>query len=454
MSGKSRLHLTAAVLLALTIPVARAEPEPTKGPPTDEQLLKAARVGLDAPDLLDFLHRRIPTDEDRKQVARLIDTLADDHFALRQKASAGLVAMGPGALPQLRQAALHADEEVRQRARDAAAVIDKTQPPALAAAAVRLLRQRQPDKAVPALLEYLPWADDPAVADEVLAALLALGVKDGKVDPAFPAAVADKVPERRAAAALALGKHGSADERKAVYGLLTDSDAGVRFRAAQGLLAGRDKEGVPALIDLVKEGPPDLAVQAEDLLNALAGARAPRLPVSETDVARQRSSAAWAGWWKGNGAKFDLAGADVDLPPNNPSVQARVAARQFLKGLFLSDGLAFRANSDVPFRMNNEGQVVTTREELDRYFFNYFTGLRKMTLTLKKQLAVDEYLKAAPPEEKEFLGTLKKETHRVVTAQVTLEGQGAQEVVVFVRVTGGRPCVVGFGQDRRSNPGN
>src|SRR5262249_26648324 len=113
-----------------------------------------------------------------------------------------------------------------------------------------------------------------------------------------------------------------------------------------------------------------------------------------------------------------------------------------------------RANSDVPFRMNNENQVVTTPEELDRYFFNYFTGIRKMSLTLKKQLSVDEYLKAAPAGEKEFLGTLKKGEHRVVTAQVTLEGQGAQEVVVFVRVTGSRPCVVGFGLDRRPNPGN
>src|SRR4051794_32173615 len=125
MSGQSRLYVTAACLLVLTAAVARPEPQPKKEPPSDEQALKAARVGVDAPELFEFLRKRIPTDEDRKQAARLIEALRDDMFATRQKASVDLVALGAAARPQLRQAALDPDEEVRERARDAVEAIDK-----------------------------------------------------------------------------------------------------------------------------------------------------------------------------------------------------------------------------------------------------------------------------------------------------------------------------------------
>src|SRR5437588_614184 len=77
-------------------------------------------------------------------------------------------------------------------------------------------------------------------AGEVAGARAALGVRDGKLDPALAAALDDREPARRAAAALVLGRYGTSEQRAAVRRLLTDREAKVRLRAAQGLLAARD----------------------------------------------------------------------------------------------------------------------------------------------------------------------------------------------------------------------
>ena len=64
---------------------------------------------------------------------------------------------------------------------------------------------------------FLPFGGEEA-EEEILAALAALAVRDGKLDLAFVPALRDRAPPRRAAAALILGRYGDADQRKAVYG--------------------------------------------------------------------------------------------------------------------------------------------------------------------------------------------------------------------------------------------
>ena len=69
----------------------------------------------------------------------------------------------------------------------------------------------------------------------MLPALLALGVRDGKLDPDFDAALRDAAPARRAAAALVLGRHCDAKQRAAVRRVLQgDLYLSVRLRAAEG----------------------------------------------------------------------------------------------------------------------------------------------------------------------------------------------------------------------------
>ena len=57
----------------------------------------------------------------------------------------------------------------------------------------------------------------------------------------------DREPARRAAAAVLLGRYGNAEQKAAVRKLLADADPTIRVRAAQGLLAGRDKAALFAL---------------------------------------------------------------------------------------------------------------------------------------------------------------------------------------------------------------
>jgi hypothetical protein len=84
--------------------------------------------------------------------------------------------------------------------------------------------------------------------------------------------------------------------------LLNDPEPRVRLAAAEGLLAGRERAAVPALIAALAEGPPELAERAESLLLRLAGEKA---PASGGDVRTRRE--AWARWWANNGARIDLA---------------------------------------------------------------------------------------------------------------------------------------------------
>jgi HEAT repeat protein len=457
--------LAAVLLLATTAAPGRADdPAPASVPPpgatgtatpgelpTDEQILKTAKVATDGPGLLDFLRKRVPTEAQQKRVAALIPQLADETFVVRQRATSDLLAVGLPALPQLRLALHDEDAEVRERAREAIEEIEAGAGPAVVAAAVRLIRQRRPAGAVAVLLEYLPYACDEAVGEEAADALLALGVRDGKVDAVLAAALQDRAPERRAAAAVAAGRYGTDEQRAAVRALLTDADARVRFRAAQGLLAARDKSAVPVLAGLLADAPPRPALQALDLLECLAGNLGPRVPLGDSDLTRRRCRDAWENWWKVSGPRVDLAKADVDLPANNPTLQARAAVRQFLDAISTGDGPLFLKTTDVPFTLL-DAQAFATRNELDNYFTNALAGGRqKVSVSFKRQLGVGEYARRAPAEQKDALTKLDKPENRAVTVRATFDGQ-PQDLVLFVRVAAGRAHVIGCGQERGGQP--
>src|SRR5262249_32417297 len=131
------------------------------------------------------------------------------------------------------------------------------------------------DGAAAVLLQHLPFAPDETTEEETWFGLDALAAADRRTHEALAAALADRAPARRAAAACVLGRVGTAGQHDTVARLLDDPEAVVRLRAAQGLLAGEDARGLPALIALLKE--PDLGVawQAEELLHWAAGDGAP-----------------------------------------------------------------------------------------------------------------------------------------------------------------------------------
>jgi hypothetical protein len=444
------LSLFAAVSLLGTVllSLSAAPPAPAAPGAEDEKVLKAASVGTDAPALLDYFRKRTLPNADHERLAGLVRQLGDDAFKVRYKAMNDLLAAGPAALPFLRAALLDPDEEVKERARECIAALEKKASPTVSASAARLLRLRAPAEAVGVLLAYLPDAEGEAVEEEVMLALAVLGVREGKVDPAVAAALNDRQPARRGAASLVLGRSGTPEQRKAAQAVLADPDHRARFRAAQGQLAGRDRSGVPVLITLLAEGPMDLAVAAEDLLTCLAGQRSPLVAVTDDPAVRKRCRDAWAGWWR-VANKMDLGRLDLDLPPFNPTLRVRTAARQFMSAMLRGDAEGVKKVTDVPFRFMG-GQTFATREDLERMLDQNPLGQRGLMafpFSILRTGPLDASL-APNPEDRQFLARMKKNDIRVVYVQFLIPGRpDAGEVMpLLVRATGEQAHVMGIGQ--------
>jgi hypothetical protein len=428
-------------LLSLAIPACAEDP-----PSEDEQALRAAGIPTDASGLLKFFtDRSLPT-ADRERYAMLIKQLGDEDFVVREKAQTDLINAGPKVAVLLRRAMNDPDDEVRFRVKDCLQALSRfaiTTGPA--ASAARVLRAKKFGGMVNALLDYLPSATDATVEDEVTITLAVVGVKDGKPDRVFAGVLKDRDPVRRAAAALVLGRSGNSEQRDAVRALLTDSDPRVRFRAAQGLLAARDKEAIPALASTLADAPVELARQAEDLLTCVAGDKAVRVKFDQNDAVRKRCRDAWQSWWKSSGEKVDLAKADVDLEFANPTLQLRSVTRKFVLAALTSDGKTLRDLTDVPFTVLGD-RVFNKREELHQFIQDNlaYGSNRAQSLAIEGTMTVEEHLKTIK-ENKDAIKKMADPKNRVVYVSATIDGN-RERIAVFVKTGDKGVKVIGIGQ--------
>jgi HEAT repeat protein len=275
----------------------------------DEAVLDHAKMGSDPAALVEFFRKRTLRQADLQAIDALIKQLGSDRFREREQASRKLVEFGPGALERLRLAARSRDQEVARRAELCVEMVTHYPGAALPTAALHLLGRRPAEEAVRVVLDYLPFADDVRVEEEAVATLSILSVRSPGIDSGLLDALKDAQPVRRAAAALVLGQVGDKDDCAAVRAALQDTDARVRLRAAQGLLAARDKAAVEPLIRLLTEGSVEQANQAEVLLQEIAGAAAPALTLGDGSMeSRRKGQDAWLTWWRERGSKEELAG--------------------------------------------------------------------------------------------------------------------------------------------------
>ncbi len=286
-------------------------------PPTDPELASAEKqlrdhsIGTDGPSLLRYFAQRTLTPADRSRLALRIRDLGDENFEVRQEASAHLIRTGSPALPALRTALKDADLERALRAERCIDAIEAENREQLTEAAVRVLVARRPPEAVAALLAYLPDCADDSTRWAVHQALLALAQRDGKVDPVLMAALTDKEPARRGAAAYALGRT-TPTETSRLRPLLEDTDPQVRFEAASALIRAGNRDAVPVLIGLLADAPTPLAWQVHDVLLNLAGEKPPSAFLPDDPAARRSVRTAWLDWWQANGAHVDLARSGAD----------------------------------------------------------------------------------------------------------------------------------------------
>jgi hypothetical protein len=424
--------LVAAVAFAAAV---RAD-DPPSWVEEDEKLFTEAKLKSNGGALLEFFRKRTGKDADLERLVKLIPKLGDENFATRWSTAEEIRGIEPAEAVAglLRRSGLsHPDEEVRDQCRALIQRIEKNQgaSPQLAAAAARLMRVRNIDGSLAVLLAYLPFAADEQTEDELLTAIAILEVKNDKVDPSLANALKDSIAARRGAAAMLLGRSGSTDGRKAVVALLEDGDCLIRLRAAQGLVAGHDKTAVPVLIALLTDGSLDQATHAEDLLACIAaGHRGPRLPLGDGESSRKKCRDAWTAWWKANEDKVNLAKMDVDLSPFNPSLRMRETVRRLLLAINRADYEAVLNLSEAPFYC---GQVYSTREQLEPELANVLSAVHQSSLTIGagSLVGLEEYLKTAPPQEKELFGQLSKRNHWVLRVNTFAGGQNAPGNAIF-----------------------
>jgi HEAT repeat protein len=286
-------------------------------PHPDLDWLRRAKAPTDDAGLVRFLDGLRGKEADPAEVEQLVRTLAagtKDEAAAADKA---LREIGAVAVPVLRRYRLEADAAGAARVRACLEAIDEAADRPLARPAMRRLVMRKAPGAADALLGYVPFAFDPAAAEDAWYGLDELAAKDPKTLATLAAALSDKQPARRAVAACILGRRGDATQKAAVRGLLKDPDPEVRLRAAQGLLAGRDTSGVPVLIDLLTDAAVEVRWQAEELLRWLAVDAAPEPVVGAGDPkAMAACQAAWRTWWTAQGQKADVPAAERE--PRRP----------------------------------------------------------------------------------------------------------------------------------------
>lgn len=269
--------------------------------------MTAAGVPTDGPGVLAFIRAHTLSDEALQKLAATVRRLGANEFTHREEASKLLIAAGRPVLPYLRPAARDPDLEIARRARHCIEEIQRGSTAFVMTAAAQVVKDRRPPGAIPVLLDYLPCIDEEGLEDIWFDALRAIGLAEGRPDPALLAGLQAKRSILRAASAHVLGRASAAEVRRRIAPLLTDTDARVRYEAAAALAHSGDRNAIPVLIALLSEAPLPIACRAEHLLFLLAGGHGPATSLSEgTAAARRQCRDTWGAWWREMPASVDL----------------------------------------------------------------------------------------------------------------------------------------------------
>jgi hypothetical protein len=274
----------------------------------DAALLTSSNVGVEAKQVLQWIRDRTLSEEGMARLKKTASELGAGDFKTRTKATRDLIKEGNAAIPFVQPYLEDGNAEIRRRANQIIDEIRQGPGPALPAAAIRqTARQGKSPEALRVLLAYLPFIDDPQNVEEAHHALSLLAAADLGSDAILREALSDPLAARRAAASIVLGRIGNKESVDLVRRNLEDKESLVKIRAAQGLIAAHDHDGIESLVDLLPLTPKLISWQVEEELHRLAGEGAP--PESLGDLGseqRKKASAAWQKWAHANAKRIDL----------------------------------------------------------------------------------------------------------------------------------------------------
>jgi HEAT repeat protein len=231
--------LGAGVVFALAVCALAQQPAGAtakNGGEDEEKILQAAKLATDNSALLAYLQARTLKEEDRVRIERLVQDLDSSKYTVRENATKALKQLARPALPFLKKALKNSPLEVAQRAEKCIKEISARAAVEPIADVARLLALREVPGASDVLLNYLPFADDPYLEEEVLTNLGKLTVRDGKIDPLLMGALKDGLPEKRAAAVYVIAQRADMSQRELVRQMLGDADPQTHNYAASGLI--------------------------------------------------------------------------------------------------------------------------------------------------------------------------------------------------------------------------
>ena len=412
----------------------------------DERLLQRAGFATDAAALLDFFRLHTPAASERQRLKALIEQLGDDRFRIREQASNALVDAGPAAVGLLRSTQTYPDLEVKLRVQRCLQKIERRSSNALTAAAARLIGSRHPTGATGVLLDYVPFAADALVSQEVHNALLGLGIACDQDRELLRKCLASPTASRRGAAALVLGCCGGPLDKQAVRAILTDAVPAVRLRAAQGLCTAGDKEAMRALIALVERAD-DAGTRAEDLLRLLAGQAVPLVVGDESGGCRPKCHAAWSAWWHRKQDRLELPRLQLSAA-TDPAARARAAASRFLRALFRADMPGLQESAGLPFNLA-AALTLQTSEEFRQLFQEVMEGHKKrgqhVAFTLLNVVRVEDYASTVAERERDFLSRFPSGEVHVVHLRGRF-GDEQEDGALLIRFSGSQARVIGIGQ--------
>jgi hypothetical protein len=446
---------TLAVLLVLwSSALAHGEvPEPAVDVTTAQKNLRKAGVGIDPAGLLAFFRKRTVEVGQEERIQQLIQQLGADSFQAREEASRQLMALGVLALPALQRASGSGDLELRRRVQQCLGKVDVGRETDLVMAAASLLGECRTRQAPAVLLNYLPWAPSEEARHAVVLALLRHAHHSRKVAPEVLATLrlpsTEKAQPRKGAAALVVGLVGTPEQQGLVRPLLKASHPSLRLQAARAVLLTQSPEAVPVLIDLLGEGPMELAQDAEDLLIQIAGDHAPGVSLGQEKPAREKCQRAWQAWWNTRGKTVDLARSKLEPLQVNLARRAEVVGQQFIDAIFRTgDAAILKRTAGFPFRIH-DSQVFANLEALDAQMAKSRANLRtkKLTWKVEKVMNAEAFTRSMKLPNPGILKGLPLRQVLVLWGPMNLEGTPVTidvDLYLLVQRKGGQSRVIGI----------
>jgi hypothetical protein len=140
----------------------------------DRKSLMAAGISIDATSLRTLFRKQVLDQAEQDRARKLIKSLGDDKFSVREEAKDALIKLGPRVVPLLEEANHSTDPEISSRAKECLQSLGKGADPSLLIAALHLYISMQDAQAFDVLMSYLPVLGEDLLGKEVRTALVGL----------------------------------------------------------------------------------------------------------------------------------------------------------------------------------------------------------------------------------------------------------------------------------------